>query len=557
MDIRDLFKRKGDIVSWDTQVQKALEGGIGSKTAEDVKYNYMVVEQIFDGEKTAGELGSPINYELNIQNLAARSWQMYLTNDIARILIDTYVDWVVGDGLRFEYEPVFEILEDEGIKLNKKERSNLVSKVEKRFRLYTKTKDISYNKMLTFGEIQRQIVKVSKLSGDCLIILRYDDGITVELIDGMCLTTPTVEQMKGIVKRGNFIENGVEYTKSGEHVAYYIKEQNRADFGLITFNINTTVTRIPRKGDKSGRIQAILHYGDEYRIGQHRGMPCMSASIEKLSKIESMIEATVGGQQERVKVPWFFTQNHFSDGTDPVVVGMKQAYNAGKPADDLNVAADRAGNNVMLTTGKTVHILPIGYDVKALESNLGDQTMQFVDGLFIYLSASLKIPYEIALKRFVNSYSASRMSSQMWQITINILRNLFSSDVLNPIVYFFMYTQALEGKIQIKGFLNAIQSKDVILQQAYINSRFTSYNVPQADPSKEIKAKILELQNNLTTHEKIMDSQGNGDFESIIDALGEEYQKILATIPKEVLVLPNAEKDTAELPQEKKVKDPK
>ena len=93
--------------------------------------------------------------------------------------------------------------------------------------------------------------------------------------------------------RGNEIVHGVEVEPSGKHYAYYV------------INTDNTYTQILAYGKNTGKLQAYLIYGSEHRIDSVRGMPMLSAVLEKIKKLDRYNEAIVAGAEESAKVPLY------------------------------------------------------------------------------------------------------------------------------------------------------------------------------------------------------------------------------------------------------------
>jgi len=75
----------------------------------------MIFNETFDGEKNPDELGPIKNYLTDNFSLAARTKQAYLESDIAKTVIDRFVLWCIGSGLKFQAEPLTELLRLEGV----------------------------------------------------------------------------------------------------------------------------------------------------------------------------------------------------------------------------------------------------------------------------------------------------------------------------------------------------------------------------------------------------------------------------------------------------------
>jgi capsid protein len=537
MNIMDFFRGKPKKEDWSQAAAKAIKSQKQGKIeATNYGYQYPIYQNLYDGEKNTGELGAPVDYLVDYQALRYRGHQQYMESDQAKVLVNAYIEWMIGPGLKCESEPKESIIELSGYAFDK---DSFVKSLEERFRLYAKSRKSSYSGMYSTHELARKAMEYSLVGGDCLVLNRYDGKkATIDVIDGRHICNPNPKDIEAAKARGNEVVHGVEISKKKEHIAYFIKK----DIGEYT--------RIERIGSKTGREQAVMIFGDEFRIDGIRGVPIYTRSIEKMKKIDRYIEAMVGGAEERANVAYFFTHNHFSDGEHPLAGSVEEAAGEGQPYEEQGGSISEASKVIAKTSNKIAANLPIGSDLKAIESTIEMRLPEFVEGNFIYISASLSIPIEIVIMKFTESFSASRMSSQMWQQILDNKRPIFASRFYKPFCDLFMETEILKGNIQAPGYLEAVNKDDIILVEAYTNTRWTGPTVPQADPNKEVKAEVLKLQNKLTTHEKVAEKLGDGDWSANIDILSQEYEKIKEAIPIEYQSPPNAETDSAELPED-------
>ena len=517
--------------------ENEITPGIG-KMATFNGYEYPVVNRIYDGEKEQGELGAPVSYNMSYRTLQARGWQIYTESDIAKTLVRTLVDGVLGSGLKCQSQPIKEMIPE----IVEKQLVDLKKQMELRFRLYTEDNNSTYSKMNNFHELTREQYEAMIVGGDCLQVFRYDNGPNKEVIDGRLIQSPDISMEEKARKRGNVIINGVEINKkTREHVAYYVLQSD------LTYN------RIPRKSPL-GRIQACMVYGDKYRSDSVRGMPLMIRSIEKIKKMDRYIEAMVGGAEERAKIPFFFEHNHFSTGENPMMKAILDAAKMGEGAQNLplydGAALIEAGKKIAEVSGKTPANLPVGATMKAIDSTVELRLRDFCDGTFLYICASLGIPIEIALSKFEQSFSASRMASEIWKMQVKLYRKQIERNIYQPFYNYFIDTEVKIGRLSIPGYEAAVSSEDIIKLQAYRSARFTGHGVPNADPVKEVKAVVLMLQNNLVSHEQAAELLADTEWDAVIDKLGAEYEVIKSVIPIEYQRPPNAETDSAELPDE-------
>lgn len=501
-------------------------------------HEHPISNHVYDAEKQDNELGSPKNYILGHRSLQARGWQIYLESDIAKILVRTLVDGVIGSGLKCQSQPIEEIL---GIP--SEELKSIKKQIELRFRLYCDDDNSTFSKMQNFHELTRDEYEAMIVGGDCLSISRYDNGVNKEVIDGRFISTPLDGAQEKADKRGNIIIHGVEINKkTREHKAYHILQSDN------------THKRVARKS-ASGRIQATMLYGDKYRIEGVRGMPVFVRSIEKMKKIDRYIEAMVGSAEERAKFSVFFENNHFSTGENPLMQSILQ-NELSEGIESIPFATENdmivANKKYAQTSGKQAVNLPIGVSAKTVDSTVELRLREFCDGTFLYICASLGIPIEIALSKFEQSFSASRMASEIWKMQVKLKRRPIEKNNYQPFYNYFLDTEIALGNIVFPGYEEAVKSKDIIRLQAYRNARFTGHGVPNADPVKEVKAVVLMLQNNLISHEEAAELLADTEFEAVIDKLSDEYKTIISKIPIDYQRPPNAETDSAELPQEPK-----
>lgn len=515
------FSRK-EKETWSQQAAKAMMNFENKPQASYFGQEYSIIETVWDGEKTQGELGAPLSYVPDYRGLSFRSWKAYTDSDLAQIIVKAHVNWVIGSGLKLQAEPNDKIIESEGFTFDKKA---FTSTAESRYRIYVKTNDSTHSKMMNHNKAQRVAYLNAIVGGDVLCILRIEKGLpTLQLIDGVHVQTPDMEKINEAKDRGNQLVHGIEYNSSGTHQRFFVRN-DKGEFDTIE-----------AFGKKTGRETAFMLYGSEYRIDSVRGLPLLSAVLEKISKLDRYNEAIVAGAEESAKVPWFFEHKEFSDGTNPDLTKLTNAIRGSEEAAESGHSIDMTKYITAMkrTYEKEAYNLPVGATMKKLDSAMEKDQEAFTTGNFIYICAALEIPYEVALMKYVNSFSSSRMASQSFLFILNIKRIQFNDSFNKKYYNLFLDVQILAGKIKAEGYFTAMNRKDVILIESYRNARFTGPGVPQADPSKEVKAEVEKINSNLTTHERAMEIlDGDNDFITTVDKLAEEKTLIKAKMPKE------------------------
>lgn len=460
----------------------------------------------FDGEKNLGEMGPIKDYFLQYQLLRLRSWQSYLESEISQTIINKFIRWIVGSGLKLQAEPNKTILEMEGVTANFAEFSK---NTEARFALYSKSKKADYSGLVSLDKIAKTTLLNAKVGGDVLVILRLgkDNAINIQLVDGEHVQSNNFSSdlFPQKLKNGNFLINGIEMSKKGEHKAFWIRQAN--------FKFE----RIAAK-NRRGMTQAFLVYGMRYRLNNHRGIPLITVVLETLKKLERYKEATVGSAEERQKIAYFIEHGINSTGENPLGRQLAKAFdthndNSDLPKDDAGV---QLANTVAASTNKQVFNMPNDATLKQLDSKNELGFKDFYSVNIDLVAAALGIPPEVALSKFDSNFSASRAALKDWEHTLMVERSDFKESFYLPIYKFWLETNILQNKISAPGYLTA--EKDSDIREAYQSCRFIGANVPHIDPVKEVEAERMKLGEKgkaipLTTVEKATENVGGGDAE--------------------------------------------
>lgn len=491
----------------------------------------------FNGEKNLGEIGPIKNYFIDYEGLRARSWQAYLDSELAQTVLKKYTSWVIGKGLRLQAEPMERILKEEGVSINVHKFSE---SVEDRFFLFAKSRYSDYSGMTPLMRLQGIAHKNAKVGGDVLVILRYvDKCLKVQLIDGAHVIQPikigaiNISFFTFAENNGNRIENGIEFGPNNEHVAYYVRKPGVG--GVDT-------TRVAAKGRKSGLTLAYLVYGFQYRIDNMRGLPLLAVVMETLKKLERYKEATVATAEELAKISYQVTHQQYSTGESPLVGQLAKAHDAEAGSDlPVDVSGNEMANTVATTQNKQAYNLPLGAKIETINPN--KYQLYFKDFYEVNgdsICATLGMPPDVARAKYNSNYSASRAAIKDWEHTLNVERDDFGSQFMNPIYEFFLYIEILKNKVNAPGFLKAWIDDNYIVIEAYCAARWSGTSVPHIDPLKEVQAERLKLGGTganipLTTVEQAVENLNSGDSDANMTQYAEELalNKTLKIEPKE------------------------
>ena len=227
--------------------------------------------------------------------------------------------------------------------------------------------------------------------------------------------------------------------------------------------------------------------------------------IESLKQLSRFNEAELGAAIVRSFFSIFFTQES-RDLTFNEVVG-KQEESTEIDASEFKLDSP------------SVTSLPAGVDVKAIENNKSQSSFAEFTSTFIkQIAAAVNIPFEVLLKSFNSSYSASRASLLQAENEFRQRREAFVTDYCTPIYEQFLMEAIALGRISAPGFFD-----DPIKRQAYLNAMWINERANVLDPLKEVNAQVLRLQNNLSTYERELAATGQ-DFDDVAAQLETERE---------------------------------
>lgn len=474
---------------------------------------------VFEGEKTPGEMGAAINYSLLYDRLRIRSWQAYLESEVAQIILNKYILWVVGSGLKLQHEPDAAVLAMEGIELNKE----LSAKVQARFNLWKTTTEADASKMSDLDDHAASAFKTAIIGGDCLVVNRVKNGaVEMQVIDGANVSTPIFQKdlVQAAAGRNNRIEYGVEIDRNNKHVAYYVATATGKH------------VRVPRRGPKTGVLMAYMVYGSKYRADSVRGLPLLSASLETLKKLDRYKEATVGSAEERQKIAFAVEHTADSTGENPLLAKVAQsgALGMGEATESKSTDGyEAAATKIATTTQKQAFNMPVGASLKLLESKNELFFKDFYNTNIQVLAASVNIPFEVAMSMYNSNYSASRAAIKDWEHSLKTKRVYFSKQFYKPYFALWFDVEVLNNKIQAPGYLQAGMDGNVMVLEAYRSARWLGANVPNIDPVKEVAAARMRLGDQttpLTSYDQETEGLGTGDFTQITNKVKEEKKLI-------------------------------
>lgn len=419
----------------------------------------------------------------NLNVLRERSRDLYMNTPIATGALKTIRTNVVGAGLRLNAQIDYEVLG-----MTQEQADEWETQVEREFELWSESIFCDAMRMNNFYELQQIAFLSFLMSGETFVTLPFKEKpnipyeLCVNLIEADRVCSP-----QGVNDR---IINGVEVGTYGEVTHYHIAQFHPLSktFGEKRW------TRIEKFGSKSGR-QNVLHLMEAERPEQRRGVPLLAPVIEAIKQLGRYSEAELMA----ALVSSMYTVFIKSENTN------ERPY--GEVIPDEERVDDYDENSYELAAGA---IISLGENESIEQANPMRNNSSFdgfVTAVCRQIGTALEVPYELLLKHFTASYSASRAALlEAWKM-FRMRRTWMAARFCQPIYEEWLTEAILLGRIDAPGFFD-----DPILRKAYAGSEWNGPSQGQIDPLKEVNAAIKRVEEGFSTRARETAELTGGDF---------------------------------------------
>ncbi len=464
--------------------------------------------------------GSP-REDINDNNmtLRQRSRMLYMGAPVATSAIRSNRTNVIGNGLRLKSRINREVLG-----MDKDAADAWQKRTELEFELWAGRKNAcDAIGMNDFYEMQQLCLVSWLLSGDVFAIVKRRDptamlpySLRLHLLEADRVRTPAkgnvsfMESMTtGKAENGNRIYDGVEVGPDGMVEAYHVANSHPYEWGT---DLETEFVRVKAYGEKTG-LPNILHVMESERPDQYRGVPYLAQAIEPLLQMRRYTDAEIMAALVQGFFAAFITTN--AGGTGEML------FNEPRPQDQEE--ASRDPNDYEIGAG-TINILEDGEDVKTVSpSHPNNNFDSFMRSLSEQVGAALEVPADLLLKSFDSSYSASRGALlEAWK-AFKMRRTWIANDFCKPVYETWLTEAVARGRVSAPGFLT-----DPIIRLAYLQSEWIGPSQGQLDPTKEISASVMAIENGLSTREQETIRLNGGEFSANVDKLAVENRLLAA-----------------------------
>ena len=465
------------------------------------------------------KLGYKADIGANLSTLRDRSADLAINTPVGTAAINTSTTHTVGAGLNVFPRPKFQIL---GI--SAEEARAWARKVRAEFDLWAESKDCDIYRKNNLYDMQSIAYQGYLTDGDSFAVFRRKPTtpdmpytLRLQLIEGNRVSNPLTDSTyvtgdpTGVEAlnqdNGNRILNGVEIDTDGAIVAYWVSNQVPGE--PIT-SMLTTWARVEAYGKRTS-IPNVLQISNDTRPEQYRGVPYLAPVIETLKQVYRYTNAELTSAIIKSYFALFFTEAVTNSGSLNDMLADNGVDDPTEPVVDVS--------EYNLGPG-TLNALPKGVDVKSVDASNAQSTFEvFSTQLIKQVGAALNQPYEVLMKNFNSSYSASRAAMlQAWE-EYKLRRKWFARDFCQPIYEVWLMEAVANGRIEAPGFFD-----DPLIRKAWCNADWFGPTMSILDPVKDMNGSTLRIENGVSTREREAAEMTGTDLEENIAQLAFEKQ---------------------------------
>lgn len=461
----------------------------------------------------------------DLPTLREESQHLVRNNAIAGGAVRTNVSKVVGTGLKVKPQ-----IDAAVLKLTPEQADAWQNQAVREFRLATETREIDAERMYPFSLLQGLYFLKVLEDGDVLVNMprfqRPGSPYTLKLqpIEAARLTNPKNQANTATLSAG------VEKDANGASVKFHVLKQHPG----AAYRQQATLEWMPIPAFNSAGQPLCLHLFDKTRPGQTRGVPYLTPVVELIKQLGRYTDAEVMAA---------------------VVSGMLTVFvtnESGDPSDTLPTNPDTAQANPADTAIELGYgaVIGMGLEDKVETVNPGRPNPAFdpfMTSILRQIGMALELPFEVLIKHFTASYSASRAAlMEAWDY-FRRRRHWLVTMLCQP-VYEAVITEAvIRGRLAAPGFL-----ADPLIRKAWLGTIWTGDAPYHLDPLKEINAAKERMASLLTTHDEECAAmpQGSDDWLAKVPQFRKEKEIISALSPAplapsvpEVMPPPEHDKD--------------
>lgn len=432
-----------------------------------------------------------------------QSRELARTNPIAGGAIDTNVNRVVGTGLALVAQPDRRVLgwDEDTAKEWKRTTQN-------EFSLYADSVECDIAGQQTFYEKQGLTLRASLESGDAFTVL--PDGeptgtqpyrLRIQTIEADRVGNPNANgdtfEIAGGIKRD---------PATGAASSYYVYDQHPGSI-LIGSGPRFQGVWIDRIGTQSGR-RKILHHFRALRPEQPRGVPYLSIIAEHLKQLGRYTQAEIMAAVASANITGVVTS--------PAATGAAPIFGIGE--------AEAAANpEIAMAPGAVIGLAPGEEFTLADPSRPNTAFQPFILAIIQQIGVGLGIPFELLIKQFNASYSASKAALLDAWMRFRAERVWLARSFCQPIYETWLAEAVATGRVKAPGFFT-----DPLMRWAYTRATWHGDSQGSINPKDEVDAYLAAVEGRIMSRERAEWELFGTDWYQTYDSKLEEQKMLKA-----------------------------
>jgi len=429
---------------------------------------------------------------LDLGDLRARSRELARNTPLATGALATVTTETIGAGLQLQA-----CIDHEALGITPERADEMEREQEREFALFCLSAD--FTRVQKFGPMQVLAFRSKKESGDVLVIRRYRKdagdvyGTKLQLLEADRLSNPNHAQDT------DEISGGVETNVDGVPVAYHISNRHPGAIRATAL----IWEKIAARTDEG--LPVVLHQFDRTRPELTRGVPFLAPVIEHLKQLGDYSDAEVTAAVISAMFTMVIETPNDEDGDGNPVIGEK----------DSSLEA----NEVKLGNGAVISLAP-GEEVKTVNPARPNANFDpFWLAFCRQIGVALELPFELLIKHFTASYTASRAALELARRTFLKERSFFGDDFCQEIYGWQMDEAVALGRLARPGYF-----ADPVIRQAYLGAEWIGPRAASLNPKQEAEADAVDVDNGFKTIEQVCIERTGGEFEKKNDQRGKEVK---------------------------------
>jgi lambda family phage portal protein len=456
--------------------------------------------------------------DMNLYLLRDRSADLATNSPLGAAAINTEITGVLGSGLR-----VFPKIKFRELGMTAEAARQWARKTKLEFEMWCNSLDCDYLRRNNFYELQRIAFQSYLSDGDsfCIFKRRFTTGnpytLRLQVLPAQRISNPQNVGTFGLspvemqLPNGNKVVNGIEVDKSGRMVAIWVSNRIWDEPQTTTAELKWQRVRI--FGKETG-CRNVLHICYDTRAEMFRGAPFLSPVIETLKQVSRYSDAELTAVIIKSFFSIFFVQPLSNFEFSDILPEEEQKL-------PVNVQEYKLGSG-------TISALPRGVDVKAISRNDSQSNFDsFVSHFVKQIASALNLPYELIIKQFQSSYSASKAALIEAEKEFRQRRAAFVNDFLQPVYENFLIEAVATGRISAPGFFD-----DPVKRYCWCSADWRNEQNHNLDEIKETQGAIMRINAGLSTRAMEVAALNGTDFYENIEQLEMENALMKKVFPQ-------------------------